>query len=73
MSKKTYEESYLELETIVQRLQQDNIDIDESIELFKRGIELQKYCNEILNDAEKNIVKILNENDEMDVFSNEEK
>jgi exodeoxyribonuclease VII small subunit len=73
MNKKTYEESYMELEAIVQKLQQDNIDIDESIELFKRGIELQKYCNKILNDAEKSIVKILKENDEMDVFSNEEK
>jgi exodeoxyribonuclease VII small subunit len=73
MNKKTYEESYIELENIVQKLQQENIDIDESIELFKRGIEIQKYCNEILKDAEKSIVKILNENNEMDVFNDEEK
>ncbi len=73
MSKQTYEQSFSELEIIVQKLQQENIDIDESIELFKRGIELQKQCNEILNDAETSIVKILNENDEMDVYEDEEK
>ncbi len=71
MSEKTYEEAYNELEIIVTKLQQENINIDESIELFKTGIELKKYCDSILSSAEENVVKILNENNEPVDFNNE--
>ena len=71
MENKTYEEAYKELEAIVAKLQEDNIDIDESIALFKKGIELQKYCEEILSKAEQNVTKILNENNQVEDFNNE--
>ncbi|MGL5020424.1 MAG: exodeoxyribonuclease VII small subunit [Mycoplasmatales bacterium] len=71
MNNMTYEDSYKELEQIVIQLQQENIDIDKSIELFKRGIKLQKHCESILNIAEDSIVKILNDENQLDVFSHD--
>ena len=71
MKNMTYEDGYKELEQIVMQLQQENIDIDKSIELFKRGIQLQKHCESILNMAEDSVVKILNDENQLDVFSHD--
>ena len=54
----TYEEAVKELEEILEDLEQDNISLNESLEKFKRGVELYNHCNEILNHVEGEI-KIL--------------
>jgi exodeoxyribonuclease VII small subunit len=53
--KKTFEEAVSELESIVERLEKGELPLDDSIEIFQRGIELSKYCSNRLNEVEKRI------------------
>ncbi len=58
---KTYEEAFSELEELVKKLENEETTIDEAIEYFKKAIELQKYCEKILNEAQGKVAKILDE------------
>lgn len=58
MSEKSFEESMKELEEVVLKLERGDATLDESLELFERGIKLSRSCQAKLDDAEKK-VKIL--------------
>lgn len=55
----TYEEAIEELEEILDDLEEDNLTLKESMEKFKRGIDLYNHSNEILNDMEGKIQTII--------------
>ena len=59
----TYEDAILKLESILEELEEDGCTLDESIDKFKKGIELYNYCNSLLYKAEGE-VKILLEDKE---------
>jgi len=59
---KTFEEAVLELEKLVQTLEDGECSLDESMTLFEEGMKLSKYCNDKLENAEKRIVELVNEN-----------
>lgn len=66
MKKKTFEEAVSELEEVVAKLEKGELTLDESIQYFQRGIELSKYCSGRLDEAEKRIsVLVEDENGEM--------
>ncbi len=71
MNNKNYEELFKELSEIVNKLQTQDVDLDNSIELFKRGVEIKKQCLSILNDAQEEVVKILNDDNTLEVFDEE--
>lgn len=48
----TYEEAEKRLEEIVAIMEQADTSLDTSISLYKEGIELAKFCEEKLNNAE---------------------
>lgn len=63
----TFEEAIQNLEDIVNELEAGKLTLDESVKKFEQGIKLSKYCNEILESAEKQItVLIENSNGEME-------
>jgi exodeoxyribonuclease VII small subunit len=63
MAKKKFEEALQELETIVQRLEDGNLSLDESLALFEEGIKLSRLCSQRLGEAEKKVEVLLkNEN-----------
>ena len=63
MAKKKFEESLQELEPIVQRLENGNLSLDESLALFEEGIKLSRLCSQRLDEAEKKVEILLkNEN-----------
>lgn len=64
--KKTFEKSISELEEIVAKLEGGNVTLDESLELFEKGIKLSKSCQQMLDAAEKK-VSILMTNDDGEV------
>ena len=64
--KKTFEQSISELEEIVAKLEGGNVTLDESLELFEKGINLSKGCQQMLDAAEKK-VSILMTNDDGEV------
>ncbi len=52
-----YEDAYKELEEILMKLETSTNNLDESLELYKKGIELYKHCNNLLEEAKLTIVK----------------
>lgn len=55
----TFEEALSRLEEIVNRLEEGNLPLEESLELFAEGIKITKYCNNFLDKAEKQIYLIM--------------
>ena len=54
-----FEKSFQQLEKIVQRLESEELPLDESLQLFEEGIRLSRFCNQKLEEVEKKIELIL--------------
>jgi len=54
-----FEKAFQDLEKIVQRLESEEIPLDESLHLFEEGIRLSRFCNQKLEEVEKKIELIL--------------
>jgi len=57
MKNKSFEIMLKELEEVVTKLEQKDINLEDAVEEYKNGIKLAKECYEILESAEKVIVK----------------
>lgn len=66
--KNNFENNYKELEEIINKLQNENLDIDQAIIEFKKGVDLHKKCKEILNEAQKEVDQILVDNKELQEY-----
>ncbi|MDP4118997.1 MAG: exodeoxyribonuclease VII small subunit [Bacillota bacterium] len=53
--KLSFEESMEELGGIVARLESGEAGLEESLELFKKGVVLTEKCNKLLDEAEQKI------------------
>lgn len=63
---KPFETSLAELEEIARKLESGNLNLDEAIESFEKGIKLSKECTKKLDEAEKKInILVQNENGEL--------
>lgn len=51
----SFEDSLNELESIVKLLEEGNLNLDESLKNFERGITLSRICSQKLEQAEKKI------------------
>ena len=56
-----YEQAYQELQTIVRRMENDELDIDQMSEQLKRARQLIKLCKDKLTKTDEEIKKILAE------------
>lgn len=56
-----YEAAFAELQTIVRKMENDELDIDEMSEQRKRAQELIKFCKDKLTKTDEEIKKILAE------------
>lgn len=66
MKKKSFEQAISELEEVVAKLEKGDLPLDESIEFFQKGMELSKYCSNRLDEIEKRIsILIEDENGEI--------
>ena len=52
---KSFEKSLGELEKIVGKLEEGDLALEESLELFEKGIKLSRECRERLTNAERRI------------------
>lgn len=62
MKTKKYEEALKELEDIVHKMENDELDIDQISEQLKTAQQLIKYCKDRLTKTDEEIKKILEEN-----------
>jgi len=58
ISKMSFEEAIGELTTIVGKIEQGQIPLQDSLEQYEKGMALIKHCRGILQQAEKRIEKI---------------
>lgn len=58
-SSNEFEKSFQQLEKIVQRLEGEELPLDESLQLFEEGIRLSRFCHQRLEEVEKKIELIL--------------
>jgi exodeoxyribonuclease VII small subunit len=54
-----FEQALAELEGIVKQLEGGKLDLDKSLELFERGIELARLCKQRLDSAELRVAKLV--------------
>lgn len=64
---KTLEESFAELENIMEALEEEPASLEESFQLYKKGMDVLKRCHKTLDTVEKKML-VLNENGETDEF-----
>lgn len=56
-----FEKSMKKLEDIAKDLERDDLTLDESVKKFEEGMALSKACKEILDEAEKKITILIND------------
>jgi exodeoxyribonuclease VII small subunit len=61
--KLSYSEAFKELEAILTKLENQELDVDQLSEYVKRAADLIKFCKSKLHDTEEEIEKILGEMD----------
>jgi exodeoxyribonuclease VII small subunit len=66
-NKPSFEEQLESLENIVNRLEDGDLSLDESLTQFEQGVKLTKDCQKILSQAEQKVM-LLNENNQLEKF-----
>ena len=68
-----FETALGELEQIVERMEQGDITLEESLREFENGIKLTRACQKALSEAEQKVQILLaqNENAQLEPFDNE--
>ena len=59
--KKTFVEQISELENIINELENGNLNLDDSVVKFEEGMKISKECSKMLENAEKKITILLND------------
>ena len=57
---KDFEAALTELDAIVKKLEDGDVPLEQSLQLFERGVQLSRFCHARLEEAERRI-EILNE------------
>ena len=66
MTDTSIKERFMEDEKIKKKIKKGDLDLEQAISEFEKGIKLSKECSEKLDDAEKRInILVKNENGEM--------
>ena len=58
VKKLTFEKAIEELESIVKRLEEGKVPLEESVAIYERGESLKRRCEELLAQAEARVEKI---------------
>ena len=68
----SFEESLEQLESIVKKLENGDVALDDAITEFQKAMELAKTCDKKLKSAEETITKLVKENGDVVDFKVEE-
>ena len=62
---KNFEELLDKLEEITSKLEKEQLSLDDSVKLFEEGMKISKECNSKLEDAQKRITILTDENNDL--------
>jgi len=65
MEELSFEETMKELENIVKELENGDLNLDESVKRFEKGMNLSKNANKMIEEAEKKIMILIRNEDEV--------
>ena len=65
MKEDSFEDKMQELEKIVTELEKGELNLDESVKKFEKGMNISKQCSKMLEDTEKKITILLENNGEI--------
>ena len=66
-----FEEAMLELENTVKKLESGETTLEESMELFEKGVQLSRVCQKLLSEAQLKVAKLIAESDSEVEFDTE--
>ena len=55
MARVSFEHSMKKLETVVSKLEGDEVSLEESLKLFEEGVKLMRFCHLRLNEIEEKV------------------
>jgi exodeoxyribonuclease VII small subunit len=69
-----FETSLKELETLVEKMEQGDLSLEESLRHFERGVQLSRSCQQALKEAEQKVEILMQKHgqDEMAAFDSED-
>ncbi len=59
-----FEDALKELESLVRKLESGDMPLDESLDEFKRGVELTRHCQDVLDKAQLSVEQLMNVDDD---------
>ena len=59
-----FEKSLEELESLVKQLESGDLNLDQSLAQLKRGVELTRHCQRVLDKAQQTVEKLVDPEDE---------
>ncbi|OLO42838.1 exodeoxyribonuclease VII small subunit [Alkalihalophilus pseudofirmus] len=68
----SFEEAIKELESVVEKLEQGDVPLEQAITMFQEGMNLSKLCHDKLSVVEKQLEQILTEDGEIQEVSFQE-
>lgn len=60
-----FEKALDELEKLVERMEQGELTLEESLKSFERGMELTRYCQKALDEAQQKVDQLLEKDGEI--------
>ena len=69
-----FEQSLKELESLVKKMEQGDLSLEDSLSHFERGVELSRACQKALKEAEQKVEILMQKNgrDEITAFDSED-
>jgi exodeoxyribonuclease VII small subunit len=58
----TFEKNLEQLTDIIQKMEQQDVGLEESLKLYEQGVQLTRKCQKIIDDAEKKIEQLMEKN-----------
>ncbi|HET6593274.1 MAG TPA: exodeoxyribonuclease VII small subunit [Xanthomonadales bacterium] len=59
-----FEKSLEELEALVEQLESGDLSLDQSLQQFKRGVELTRHCQGVLEKAQQSVEQLIDPSDD---------
>ena len=63
MAEQKFEDAFQKLEAIVKKLEDGNLNLEESLKAFEEGVRLSRLCSKKLDEAEKKVEILLKDNE----------
>ncbi|MDH3525980.1 MAG: exodeoxyribonuclease VII small subunit [Gammaproteobacteria bacterium] len=63
-----FEKSLQELEALVEKMEQGDLSLEESLQHFERGVQLTRACQQALKEAEQKVETLLKKNGQEEII-----